>query len=86
MTAETLRVPSIVHVNRPAEFCDETLLCPVERSAVRGYELSSHAQLACTFLGVGRGGGGWCDFTFHLSFVHPLQDVALHQCFPLSAV
>ena len=25
-------------------------------------------------------------FTFHLGFVHPLQDVALHQCFPLSSV
>ena len=25
-------------------------------------------------------------FTFHLGFVHPLQDVALHQCLPLSSV
>ena len=24
--------------------------------------------------------------TFHLGFVHPLQDVALHQCLPLSSV
>ena len=24
-------------------------------------------------------------FTFHLGFVHSLQDVALHQCFPLSS-
>ena len=24
-------------------------------------------------------------FTFHLDFVHPLQDVALHQCLPLSS-
>ena len=24
-------------------------------------------------------------FTFHLGFVHPLQDVALHQCLPLSS-
>ena len=25
-------------------------------------------------------------FIFHLDFVHPLQDVALHQCLPLSSV
>ena len=25
-------------------------------------------------------------FIFHLGFVHPLQDVALHQCLPLSSV
>ena len=25
-------------------------------------------------------------FTFHLGFVHPLQDVTLHQCFSLSPV
>ena len=25
-------------------------------------------------------------FTFHLGLVHPLQDVALHQCLPLSSV
>ena len=25
-------------------------------------------------------------FTFHFAFVHPLQDVALYQCFPLSSV
>ena len=25
-------------------------------------------------------------FTFHIGFVHPLQDVALHQCLPLSSV
>ena len=25
-------------------------------------------------------------FTFHLGFVHPLQDVSLHQCLPLSSV
>ena len=25
-------------------------------------------------------------FTFHLGFVYPLQDVALHQCLPLSSV
>ena len=25
-------------------------------------------------------------FTFHLGFVHPLQDVALHQCLPISSV
>ena len=25
-------------------------------------------------------------FTCHLGFVHPLQDVALHQCLPLSSV
>ena len=25
-------------------------------------------------------------FTFHLGFVHPLQDLALHQCLPLSSV
>ena len=25
-------------------------------------------------------------FTFHLCFVHPLQDVALHQCLPLSSL
>ena len=25
-------------------------------------------------------------FTFHLGFVHPLQDVAFHQCLPLSSV
>ena len=25
-------------------------------------------------------------FTFHLGCVHPLQDVALHQCLPLSSV
>ena len=25
-------------------------------------------------------------FTFHLGFVHPLQDVVLHQCLPLSSV
>ena len=25
-------------------------------------------------------------FTFHLGFVHPLQDVALHQCLPLTSV
>ena len=26
------------------------------------------------------------SFTFHPGFVHPLQDVALHQCLPLSSV
>ena len=26
------------------------------------------------------------SFTFHQGFVHPLQDVALHQCLPLSSV
>ena len=26
------------------------------------------------------------SFTFHLRFVHPLEDVALHQCLPLSSV
>ena len=25
-------------------------------------------------------------FTFHIGFVHPLQDVALYQCLPLSSV
>ena len=25
-------------------------------------------------------------FSFHLGFIHPLQDVALHQCLPLSSV
>ena len=25
-------------------------------------------------------------FTFHLGFVHPLQDVALHQCLPMPSV
>ena len=29
---------------------------------------------------------GFSPFTFHLGFVHPLQDVALHQCHPLSSV
>ena len=28
----------------------------------------------------------YIHFTFHLGFVHPLQDVALHQCCPLSSV
>ena len=26
------------------------------------------------------------SLTFHLGFVHPLQDVALHQCLPLSSI
>ena len=31
----------------------------------------------------------WCNGSYkglHLGFVHPLQDVALHQCLPLSSV
>ena len=28
----------------------------------------------------------WVHLHLHLGFVHPLQDVALHQCLPLSSV
>ena len=38
----------------------------------------------CTFLRL-RQSQHYSPFTFHLCFVHPLQDVALHQCLPLSS-
>ena len=64
------KIPTnIMQTKDPSRFCPSPILCPTTAGC-------SPPIVFCLLLSC---------FTFHLGFVHPLQDVALHQCLPLSS-